>query len=115
MPRRLLQAEGGILFAAALALYFDADYGVLALILLALAPDVAFVGFLAGPRVGAISYDVLHFEGMPVLLGTIGVLTEEPVAIQVALIWLAHIGVDRLLGYGLRYPADPAATHLDRV
>jgi hypothetical protein len=111
----LLQAEGAALFVAAIALYLDADFSILALVLLALAPDVAFVGFLAGPRIGAISYDALHFEAVPLLLGTVGVLAEEPVAIQVALIWLAHIGADRMLGYGLRYPAAAAESHLDRV
>jgi hypothetical protein len=115
VPRRLLQAEGAVLFGVAVALYVDADFSLLAFVLLALAPDAAFLGFLVSPRIGAISYDALHFEGLPLLLGTIGVLAEEPVAIQVALIWLAHIGLDRMLGYGLRYPEMAQQSHLDRV
>jgi len=115
VPRRLLRAEGGILFAAALALYVDADFSLLALVLLALAPDIAFLGFLISPRAGAISYDSLHFEGVPLLLGAIGQIVDERIAIQVALVWLAHIGIDRMLGYGLRYPGSPSETHLERV
>ena len=49
------------------------------------------------------------------LLATVGVLTGTDVAIQVALIWLTHIGFDRLLGYGLKYPSAFTDTHLQRV
>ena len=62
------------------------------------------LGYLAGPRVGAATYDLLHFEGFPVMLGLAGVLAGADVPIQLALIWLTHIGVDRVLGYGLKYP-----------
>jgi hypothetical protein len=51
----------------------------------------------------------------PVALGAAGMLTETDVAVQLALIWIAHIGVDRALGFGLRYPTDSKNTHLDRV
>ena len=83
--------------------------------LLFLAPDIAFVAFLAGPRAGAAAYDTLHFEGVPLVLATVGVLADEPIAVQLGLIWLAHIGLDRMLGYGLRYLDDPGASHLERV
>jgi hypothetical protein len=115
LPRRLLQAEGAVVFAAALALYVDADFSVLALVLAFLAPDLAFLAFLIGPRAGAIAYDVAHLEAWPVLLGAVGLLADEPLPVQVALIWLAHLGLDRALGYGLRYPDAPRESHLDRV
>ena len=85
MPRRLLQAEGAVLFAAALALYIEADFSILALVLLFLAPDLAFLGFLISPRVGAWAYDALHFEALPILLGAIGVLADERLPVQLAL------------------------------
>ena len=115
MPRRLLQAEGAVVFAASLALYIDADFSIVALVVLFLAPDLAFVVFLLSPKAGAIAYDLMHIEVWPVLLGTLGVLVDERLPIQIALIWLAHIGLDRMLGYGLRYPTAPAESHLDRV
>jgi uncharacterized protein DUF4260 len=115
VPRRLLQAEGAVVFAAALVLYIDADFSIVALVVLFLAPDLALLVFLLSPKAGAIAYDLVHIEVWPVLLAALGVLTDERLPIQIALIWLAHIGLDRALGYGLRYPTAPAESHLDRV
>jgi hypothetical protein len=115
LPARLLRLEGLAVAAGALVLYFDAGYGWLALVLLVLAPDLSALGFLAGPRVGALTYDVAHTYAWPVALGVAGVLVESGTATQVALIWATHIGVDRLVGYGLKYPTSFKDTHLQRV
>ncbi len=115
MPRTLLRLEGAAVLAGALALYFDRGYGWLALVLLVLAPDVSMLGYLAGQKVGARVYDLVHFEAWPVSLGVAGVLADSRLAIQLALIWLAHVGADRLLGYGLKYETGFKDTHLQRV
>lgn len=115
LPGSLLRLEGLAVAAAALVLYVHGDYGWLALVLLALAPDLSFLGYLAGPRVGALAYDVVHTYVGPVALGVAGVLGDSGLAVQLALIWLAHIGADRLLGYGLKYPTAFTDTHLQRV
>ena len=115
LPKLLLHAEGLALFAAALALYIDADYSILALVLLFLVPDLSIAAYLAGPRVGAVVYDAVHTELLPLVLGAAGLLTGADVAVQVALIWLAHIGLDRLLGFGLKYPSAFRDTHLQRL
>jgi hypothetical protein len=65
-----------------------------------LAPDLSFLAYLAGPRPGAILYNALHAAIGPLLLGLAYVVMHWPMAGSVALIWLAHIGVDRALGYG---------------
>jgi len=115
LPRRLLRIEGLAVFVAALVLYFDAGYGWLLLVLLALAPDLSMLGYLGGPRVGALTYDLVHTYIGPLALGVAGVVGEADVAMQLALIWAAHIGADRLLGYGLKYPSAFKDTHLQRV
>jgi hypothetical protein len=115
LPAALLRLEGAALFAAAVALYVDQGFSALAFAALILAPDVSLLGYLAGARIGALTYDVVHFEAVPIALGTVGVLGGSDVAVQVALIWLAHVGFDRLLGYGLKYPSAFADTHLQRV
>jgi hypothetical protein len=115
LPRRLLHLEGLAVAAGALVLYFDAGYGWLLLVVLALAPDLAMLGYLAGPRVGALSYDLVHTYVGPVTLAVVGVGGDADTATQVALIWATHIGVDRLLGYGLKYPSGFKDTHLQRV
>ena len=115
IPGLMLRLEGLVLFAGALALYLDADYSILALVLLALAPDLSMLGYLAGPRAGAIAYDLAHFELWPIALAVAGILGEWSVGTQIALIWLAHIGIDRALGYGLKYRSGFEQTHMQRV
>jgi Domain of unknown function (DUF4260) len=84
-------------------------------VVLALAPDISLVGFAAGQRVGTAIYNAAHTYVVPVALGAIGVVAEMDLAIQVALVWLTHIGVDRTIGYGLKYPSGFKDTHLQRV
>jgi Domain of unknown function (DUF4260) len=114
LPARLLRVEGLAVAVAAVALYFDQGYGWLALLLI-LAPDLSALGYLAGNRIGALTYDLAHTYVGPVALGLAGVLADSGTATQLALIWLAHIGADRLLGYGLKYPTGFRDTHLQRV
>jgi hypothetical protein len=115
VPRVLLRIEGVAVAAAALALYFHLGYGWVLLVVLALAPDLAAAGYVFGPRVGAIAYDIAHCEALPIAVGTIGILHGADSHIEVALIWLLHIGADRALGYGLKYPTAFKDTHLQRV
>ena len=115
LPRILLHAEGAAVAAVAVALYFREGYDWWLLLVLALAPDLALIGYAAGSRIGAAAYDTAHTYVLPVVLAAIGVLTDSDGATAVALIWLTHIGVDRAVGYGLKYPSGPKQTHLQRV
>jgi hypothetical protein len=115
LPAILLRLEGAAVFGASIAIYLDADFSVLALVLLFLAPDLSFLGYLAGSRAGAATYNAVHTELWPIFLATLGVLADASVLTQVGLIWLAHIGMDRVLGYGLKYPTAFKDTHLGRV
>jgi hypothetical protein len=115
LPRALLHAEGLAVAVAAIALYFHADYPWWLLVALALAPDLSMVGYLAGSRIGAAAYDAAHTYALPVALAAIGVIVDGETAMQIALIWLTHIGVDRAVGYGLKYPTNFKDTHLQRV
>ncbi len=115
LPFWLLRLEGLAVAIGALVLYFHADYGWLLLLLLILAPDLSALGYLSGSTIGAASYDAAHTTVLPIALGLAGVLGDSELAMQIALIWLAHIGVDRFLGYGLKYPTGFKDTHLQRV
>jgi len=114
-PRLLLRFEGVVLAGAALAVYFHLDYSVLALIALLVAVDLSLLGFLVGPKVGTLTYNLAHTTALPLILGAIGVLTDGSIAVQVALAWLAHIGIDRALGFGLKYLRAFNESHLQRV
>jgi hypothetical protein len=111
----LLRAEGIAVLTGSLTLYFHLGFGWILLVVLVLAPDVSMVGYLGGSRIGAFTYDLAHTEAWPIALGVVGVLAGSRLPIQLALIWLAHIGGDRLIGYGLKYPTHFKDTHLQRV
>jgi hypothetical protein len=113
--RDLLRAEGLSLLAAAVALYghVGGDWRMFALFFLV--PDVSFAGYLAGPRVGALSYNVMHAMIAPLLLGAVGVALGSQTGVCLCLIWLAHIGFDRTLGYGLKHAKGFGFTHLGRI
>ncbi|MGH3070879.1 MAG: DUF4260 domain-containing protein [Gaiellaceae bacterium] len=115
MPRALLHAEGAVVFVAATVLYFNADEPWWLYLALALAPDISMVGYVAGARIGAATYDAAHTYAVPVGLAAVGVLAGWDGVIAVALVWIAHIGVDRAFGYGLKYPSHFKDTHLQRV
>ena len=115
LPAVLLRVEGLVLFGAALALYVREDYSILLLVVLFLAPDLSFVGLAGGQRLGAVAYDAAHTYVGPILLASAALIIEWTPGVELGLIWLAHIGIDRALGYGLRYPDAFNETHLQRV
>jgi len=118
-PRAILRLEGALLFVAALVAYRHAGGGLGALAAAFLLPDVAFVAYLAGPRFGAAAYNATHALLGPTLLGALAALlpaTSRSGTVWLsALVWAAHVGFDRMLGYGLKYASAFGDTHLGRV
>lgn len=113
--RTLLRLEGLIVFAGALIAYQQAGAGWGAFALLFLLPDLSLLGYMRNPRFGAMAYNAAHSTIGPAAAIAIGVLAGQPVAMAIGLIWLAHIGFDRMLGYGLKYGSTFRATHLGRI
>ena len=113
--RTLLRLEGLTLFAGMTLLYAVWGGYWWIYVILFLAPDLSFLGYLAGPRVGAVVYNAAHSYMAPVALLTLGFALGEPLILSIAMIWLAHIGIDRALGYGLKYAAGFGFTHLGRI
>ena len=114
-PRTLLRLEGLTLFAGMLLLYavWGGSWWIFAVLFLA--PDLSFLGYLAGPRAGAAVYNAAHSYMVPMALMTSGFALASPLTLSIAMIWLAHIGFDRALGYGLKYAAGFGFTHLGRI
>lgn len=82
--------------------------------LLFLAPDLTMLGYLRSPRFGALIYNLGHTYAAPALLALAG-LALGPLAYGLAAIWAAHIGFDRLLGYGLKLETGFEQTHLGPI
>ena len=114
-PATLLRAEGVALLALSVLLYWVNGGSWLLFGVLLLAPDLSMLGYLAGPKTGAAIYNAFHTYAMPAVVGALGMIFASPVATAVALIWFAHIGMDRTVGYGLKYPTAFKDTHLQRV
>jgi hypothetical protein len=112
-PRHLLRLEGLCIFSSSIWAYqrFSSQSWYLFGIGL-LAPDLAMAGYLRDTTLGAAVYNSAHTETAPLLLGVAGVVLEKPVVLGVAMIWLAHIGMDRMFGFGLKYGTAFGHTHL---
>jgi hypothetical protein len=114
-PRTLLRLEGLFVFVLSIALYGQLGESWWLFAVLFLTPDLSFLAYLAGPRAGAAAYNAVHTTIGPVLLALAGFLTAHQPAVAIGLIWLAHCGIDRALGYGLKYEAGFGFTHLGRI
>ena len=113
--RTLLRLEGLVLFIGMTLLYYIWDGSWWVYALLFFVPDLSFAGYLGGPRTGALVYNAAHSYLAPVAIMTGGFATASPLILSIAMIWLAHIGFDRALGYGLKYATGFAFTHLGRI
>ncbi len=114
-PATLLRVEGVALLVLSVLLYWVNGGSWLLFGVLLLAPDLSMLGYLAGPRVGAALYNAFHAYAMPAVVGALGMIFASQLMMAVALIWFAHIGIDRTVGYGLKYPSSFKDTHLERV
>ena len=108
----LLRLEGLCYAVAALLVYWHFGYSWVLFALLILIPDLSMLGYLAGPRVGAICYNTMHATPLVWMLVGFGYFSSNTIVVTVALIWFAHIGIDRVFGYGLKYVTGFKDTHL---
>lgn len=115
LPRLLLHAEGFAVLAASIALYAHLGASGWIFALLLLVPDASMIGYLVTVRLGSLTYNAVHTYALPLALGTISMLAGWQPGVQLALIWTAHIGMDRAVGYGLKYPTSFQDTHFSRL
>lgn len=108
-----LRLEGLMTLVLATYLYAHEGRSWLVFAVLFFAPDVSFAGYIAGPRIGAALYNVAHSYVGPLILAA--ALPGVGAGLTLALVWGAHIGFDRALGYGLKYPSGFGDTHLGSI
>jgi len=109
---KLLRLEEIGLFLLSILLFADLPFAWWTYPLLILAPDLGMLGYLAGPRVGAAAYNVLHHKGLAVGCYAIGALASAPALALAGVIMLGHASLDRVLGYGLKHEDSFHHTHL---
>lgn len=113
-PRALLRLEGAAIAALAVAAYAHLGASWAMFAALFLTPDLAFLAYLAGPRLGALAYNTTH-SYVTYALALALALTVAPALLPLAAIGVAHVGFDRALGYGLKYATAFGHTHLGVV
>jgi len=111
----LLRLEGLVVAGASAVLYWRTGASWWLFAALWLVPDLSMVGYLRRPCLGARIYNAAHTYLLPGVLGLLGLLLHANVLLPFVLIWVNHIGVDRLLGYGLKYSDGFGFTHLGRL
>jgi hypothetical protein len=114
-PLWLLRVEGAFVLILATNFYRAGHFSWWLFAALFLAPDLFMLGYLINVKWGAASYNLVHTLSAALLLLLAGYLGGLPQLTPFALIWLAHIGLDRMLGFGLKYPTQFNDTHLQHV
>lgn len=114
-PLVWLRLESGFVFILSILLYSRTGTAWWHLVALLLTPDLAMAGYWLNARLGAALYNVAHSYTVPIGLIGIAVVTGQTTWTSSLLIWTAHLGMDRVLGYGLKYPVSFQSTHLGRL
>ena len=113
MVRLLLHIEGLAILLLALFLYASHSLSWPMFFILLFAPDLSSLGYLVNLKTGAKMYNYFHTTSFPIVLIIAGLLLNSGGILAIGLIWLAHIGMDRMLGYGLKYPTSFKDIHLN--
>lgn len=113
--RSLLRLEGAAVAVAGLLVWAGLDGGWWKFALLFLVPDLSMAGYLWGSRVGAAVYNAAHSYALPLMLSLAGGMLDHRALMLTGAIWIAHIGFDRALGYGLKFASGFRDTHLGPV
>jgi hypothetical protein len=110
--KNLLKLEEFFLFVLALFLFSRLNYGWIWYALLFFAPDLSMVGYWINPQVGSWTYNLVHHKGVSVVLYGLGYLLSAPWLMFAGTVLLGHSSLDRVFGYGLKYPDGFKKTHL---
>jgi len=113
--KNLLRLEEFALFLFAVFFFTELNYPWWVFLVLFLAPDLGAIGYLGGSRVGATTYNLTHHKGIAIAFFLAGTLASNEALQLVGVIMLAHSSLDRVFGYGLKYPDSSDHTHLGWV
>lgn len=114
-PALLLRVEGSLVFAVSIVCYHETHASWILFAILVLAPDLSMAGYLADSKIGATIYNAVHTLIGPLLLVAYALLASYPALLPYGLIWTTHLGMDRMIGAGLKYPTQFKDTHLQHV
>jgi hypothetical protein len=105
-----LEEIAKLIVSYTLSLYLGYSWWIFLVLLLT--PDLSMLGYLFGPRVGALVYNTFHHQGLGIAVGIAGLYFNVPWLQLAGLILFGHSALDRALGYGLKYNDSFKHTHL---
>ncbi|MEK7571713.1 MAG: DUF4260 domain-containing protein [Patescibacteria group bacterium] len=115
MVKRLAHLEGLSIFLLSCYLYWILQFDLVLFLAVFLLPDLSMVGYLIDKKLGALCYNLIHNYSTAVVFVILGIAGEAPIITALGIILAAHIGIDRFLGYGLKYPTHFKDTHLQKL
>lgn len=115
MVKTILHVEGFVVLGLSLYFYGTSQLSWALFFVLLFVPDLSAIGYFMNNRVGAAVYNFFHTYSLSVGCAFIGLMISNHMILAIGLIWTAHIGMDRMVGYGLKYPTEFKDTHLKRV
>ena len=115
MNKKLIQLEGMIVMILGIYIYFASGYSWWIFLLLLFVPDISMAGYMINTKIGAYLYNASHTFIAPLLLLLVGIMFSMDSLLMVGLIWMVHIGMDRMMGYGLKYKTHFKDTHIQRL
>lgn len=115
MSKVLLHLEGLAVLLLCIYYYATNGYSWLLFFLLLFVPDLWMIGYALNKKAGAVIYNMVHTYIFSIIIVLIGLAASNDIILAIGIISAAHIGMDRMFGYGLKYPTDFKDTHLQRV
>ncbi|MFU2014093.1 DUF4260 domain-containing protein [Peribacillus butanolivorans] len=115
MVKKLIHSEGLMVLIAIIYIYSINEFSWWIFLLLLLTPDISMLAYLINNQIGAKVYNLFHTYTISILVILLAVSLSQDTILMVGLIWTAHIGMDRFLGYGLKYTTAFKATHIQGV
>ena len=107
--------EGAVLLVAALIAFTATEQAWWLIPAVLFLPDLAMLGYARSSRLGALTYNLAHSYPLPALVGGWAIWQDATGMQAVTLLWFAHIGLDRMLGYGLKHSDGFTHTHLGTI
>lgn len=115
MPKMFLHLEGLVVLVGSTFVYFHMQYSWIWFVLLLFAPDLSALAYMKNTRVGSLVYNVFHTYTLPAIIFSYSWFVQSDIGFMMSIIWIAHIGMDRMVGYGLKYPTTFQDTHFRRM
>jgi len=111
----LIRLENAFVFITAVIIYFMFGFSLWIFLLFLLVPDISMLGYLIDKKIGSYVYNIGHSYIVPILITLFYLVIGENLLLEIALIWLAHISMDRTIGYGLKYTVGFDKTTIQKV